>query len=76
MKGSVPPACEKMNFTSGQRAAVPLKTMSVMVRVVSVPNSMTVGGTSGCSARQQLAAVGCVYRMALRRFNSSITGAN
>ena len=33
-------------------AVVPLKTMSVMVRDVSVPYSMTVGATSGNRPRQ------------------------
>ena len=35
-KGMVPPACEKMNLMLGQRCAVPLNKMLVMVRVVSV----------------------------------------
>ena len=36
-----------MNLISGQRAAVPVKTRLAIVRVVSVPNSMTGAGTCG-----------------------------
>ena len=74
--GIVPPAWEKMNRMSGKRAAAPLNSRLAMVRVVSVPYSMTAGGMSGTRFRQQLAAVGCVYTTAWRRLTSSITGAN
>ena len=47
-----------------------------MVRVVSVPHSMIDSGTSGMRFPQQLAVVGWVYTTALRRFSSSMTGAN
>ena len=67
--GIVPPAWEKMNRMSGKRAAAPLNSRLAMVRVVSVPYSMTAGGMSGTRFRQQLAAVGCVYTTAWRVAN-------
>jgi hypothetical protein len=45
---------------SGKRRALPEKTMSAMVRVVSVPNSIITGGCVGTRFTQQLAAVGWV----------------
>ena len=56
----VPPACEKIQRMSGNRRALPEKTMSAMVRVVSVPNSIMTGGCVGARLTQQLAAVGWV----------------
>ena len=58
--GSVPPACEKMKLTLGQRCAVPEKTRLAMVRVVSVPYSMMTGGTPLPRFRQQAGSLGWV----------------
>jgi hypothetical protein len=70
----VPPACEKIQRTSRKRLALPLNSTDAIVRVVSVPNSIITGWTLACRLPQQLAAVGCVYTTALRRFSSSMMG--
>ena len=72
----MPPPWEKISVRSRKRAAAPLNTRLAIVRVVSVPHSMTESGTSGMSRPQQSAVVGCVYTTARRRFSSSSTGVN
>ena len=58
--GMVPPACEKMNLMSLQRVAVPVNSRLVMVRVVSVANSMVEPGTPSCKLPQHLGLDGWV----------------
>jgi hypothetical protein len=72
----VPPACEKIHLMSGNCSAEPLNSKLAIVRVVSVPSSISGSNTSGTRFRQQSFLNGCVYTTALRRFSSSITGLN
>ena len=56
----VPPACEKMNFTSGQRVAVLLTTRLMSVRAVSVGYSRACGLMPITGFMQQVGSMGCV----------------
>ena len=57
----VPPACEKIQRMSRNFCALPEKTMSPMVRVVSVPHSISPGG----SVRTRLTQQSAVGRMGI-----------
>ena len=57
---SVPPACEKMNRTSGHVVAVSLTIRLAMVRVVSIGYSSIWLATRGIRLIQHAASVGCV----------------
>src|SRR5262247_1686802 len=73
---SAPPPCEKIQLMSGYFCEVPLNTRLAMVRVVSVPNSTAEPATFWTRLMQQLASVGCVETVALRRRSASHDGAN
>ena len=47
--GIVPPACDQIIRTAGNRCEEPLKTYSAMARVVSVPYSIAAAGSHGWS---------------------------
>jgi hypothetical protein len=56
--GSVPPACEKMYLTSGQRDSVPPNNRLTIARVVSLGNSIIGEGIFGRMPSKAGAAVG------------------
>ena len=56
---NVPPACEKMKRTSGQRVAVSLTIRLAIVRIVSIGYSSIWFGTRGNKPWQHAASVGC-----------------
>src|ERR1700704_3916346 len=73
---NAPPPWEKIQLMSLKRCEVPLKIRLTMVRVVSAPNSTVDSPTPCTRLTQQLAPVGWVYTVALRRLSSSHTGAS